>query len=101
MQCKNERLAGYNHYFIGKSKSELGKIATLRCKGQGVSVEVLTSMPGIMIYTGDYLSTPYHPFSGVCMEAHHYPDALNKPEFPQDVFIEANRKEYITYRLIY
>lgn len=103
MQCKNEKITGYNHYFIEKNnKKELNKIATLRCKDQGLSLEVHTTMPGIMIYTGDYLSGAYHSFSGISMEAHHYPDSLNKLEFPQNIFIDdVNRKEFITYRVIY
>lgn len=104
MQLKKEKITGYNHYFIGRTnKKEFSRIATLSSKDQGLGLEIYTTMPGIMIYTGDYLSGKYRSFSGISMEAHHYPDFLNKLEFPQNIFIggDTTQKEYITYRIIY
>ena len=83
---KNEKIKGYNTYFIAREKTgKLKKLATLRSERSGVSLEVHSTMPGIMIYTGDYLSGGHQPFSGISLEAHGFPDSLNRPEFPQSV----------------
>lgn len=103
MQLKHEKITGYNHYYIAKkTNGELNKRATLRCEKQRRSLEVFSTMPGIMIYTGDYLSDIYTPFSGISMEAHNYPDSLNKPHFPQNTFASRNGwSETIMYHMIY
>jgi len=67
--------------------------ATLKDPGSGRSLEVLTDLPGLQIYTGQYIpentagrdGLAYGPFSGVCLEAQHFPDAPNRPEFPSSV----------------
>jgi len=83
---KNEKMKGYNTYFIAREEtSKLKKLATLCDERSGVSLEVHSTMPGIMIYTGDYLSGGHQPFSGISLEAHGFPDSPNRPEFPQSV----------------
>ncbi len=52
-------------------------------------MEVLTTQPGVQLYTAKGLSdrykadgVPYGPYSGFCLETQHFPDAPNKPNFP-------------------
>lgn len=99
---KNEKIKGYNTYFIAREETgKLKKLATLRSERTGVSLEVHSTMSGIMIYTGDYLSGGHQPFSGVSMEAHGFPDSPNRQAFPQS-FVSQEKvwRETIMYRFI-
>lgn len=83
MRMKNEHIKGYNTYFIAKNtRRQLRKIATLSSPVSGICMNLLTTMPGCMFYTGDYVSKPFSSFSGLCLEAQHYPDAPNHHNFP-------------------
>ena len=46
-------------------------------------MEVWTTEPGVQVYTGEFLTGDYEPFSGVCFESGRYPDTPNNPGFPQ------------------
>ena len=81
MPLKKEILPGYNTYFVNHSEDELKHLASLRDTVSGKQLEVYSSMPGIQVYTGDYLSDPFYPFAGVALEAQFYPDAPNHEHF--------------------
>ena len=101
IHLKNEpHLDGYNVYFPLEETKLLKKGAILNSPDSGIQLALYTSMPGFMLYTGDYLSHPFLPFQGVCLEAHHYPDAVNKQTFPA-IWLEPGiaRKERIVYAL--
>jgi len=85
MSLKKEILPGYNTYFINNSNDELKHLASLREPDSGRCLEVYATMPGIQVYTGDYLSKPFYPFAGIAMEAQYYPDSPNHPHFPSCV----------------
>jgi len=84
MPLKNEIIKGYNTFFIGKeTKPGLSRLlASLKDNYSGRILEVYSDMPGIQFYTGDYLSAPFAPFGGLCLEAQFYPDAPNQSHFP-------------------
>jgi aldose 1-epimerase len=55
----------------------------------GRSVEVYTTQPGIQLYTGYWIpdliiggKKHFGSYSGVALETQHYPDSINKPDFP-------------------
>ena len=64
--------------------------AALRDPASGRALEVLTDLPGIQAYTGQGIpegtqgrdGLAYGPYSGICLEAQHFPDAPNQPGFP-------------------
>jgi galactose mutarotase-like enzyme len=41
-------------------------------------------------FSGDYLSDPFIPFLGLCLEAQYYPDAPNHTNFP-NIFFEPEK----------
>ncbi len=53
-------------------------------------MEMLTTEPGVQFYTGNFLDgslkgksgKPYVQYAGFCLEAQHFPDAVNHPNFP-------------------
>lgn len=102
MNLKKERIKGYNSYFISRrNERSLKRLAILKSRESDTQVEFFSTMPGIMIYTGDYLSGLYRPFSGVSLEAHYYPDSPNRPHFPQGIYAEGDIwRETIMYRIV-
>ncbi|MBM3823427.1 MAG: galactose mutarotase [Verrucomicrobia bacterium] len=85
---------GYDHNFVlnhgGKS---LGKAAVVTEPKTGRVLEVLTTEPGIQLYTGNHLDGSltgtggivYGRHGGFCLETQHFPDSINKPSFPSVV----------------
>lgn len=84
MPLKNEpNIKGYNTYFIAKdnSTSDLKLIAELKEESSRVLLEVKTTMPGVLFYTGDYLDDEFLPFEGVALEAQYFTDFVNQENF--------------------
>jgi len=55
----------------------------------GRVLEVLTSEPGVQLYTSNFLGDTkgksgivYKKFGGFCLETQHFPDSVNHPHFP-------------------
>jgi aldose 1-epimerase len=83
---------GYDHNFVlrsgGSKTPELA--ARVYEPKSGRVLEVLTTEPGLQFYTGNFLDgkltgrggVVYKKHAGFCMEAQHFPDAVNRPEFP-------------------
>ena len=84
---------GHDHFFVvdGWQKNILGEVGELRCEKTGRVVKVLSSQPGCMVYTGNWLSGGcpitksggrYEDYAGVAIECQVHPDAVNQPDFP-------------------
>jgi aldose 1-epimerase len=84
---------GYDHNFVLRKKpGQLAPAARLYDPQSGRRLEVLTTEPGIVVYTANSLTgqgqyvgkggKPYGPRSAVCLETQHFPDSPNRPEFP-------------------
>ena len=84
---------GYDHFFVvdGWQKNILGEVGKLVDPKSGRMVEILSSQPGCMVYTGNWLSggcpvtksdSRYSDYAGVAIECQGYPDAVNQPDFP-------------------
>jgi aldose 1-epimerase len=87
MQLKQEHIKGYNTYFIySGSGAGLKRLASVREIYSGRTLDVYSTMPGVLIYTGDYLDGSHQPFGGLCLEAQYYPDAPNQPNFPDAIY---------------
>jgi len=82
---------GYDHNYILDNKDEVD--ATVYEPVSGRVLEVITDQPGMQLYTGNFLDgkqkghggKAYNYRSGLCLEADHYPDSPNHPEFPTTV----------------
>ncbi|NQX56011.1 aldose epimerase family protein [Pedobacter panaciterrae] len=84
-----------------------GAAATLVDPESGRVLDVYTSYPGLMLYTGDYLESrcnghlgePYKPLDGICLECQFYPDSPNHPSFPSTILKPDHLyQESITYK---
>ena len=83
--------AGYDHnYCLKSSPSRHPELAARVVEPHsGRMVECRTTEPGLQFYTGNYLSNisgkkgiVYNRQDGFCLEAQHWPDSPNHPEFP-------------------
>ena len=84
---------GYDHCYVisasdgSASDGELRRAATVCDPRSGRTMEVLTTEPGIQLYTGNFLdgSEECGGFSareGFCLECQHFPDSPNQSSFP-------------------
>ena len=94
---KDEQLAfagGYDHNFVlDRAGGGPSRAARLLSPGSGRALEVLTTEPGLQLYSGNFLDGTvagkggrvYGHRSAVCLEAQHFPDSPNQPGFPSTV----------------
>ena len=86
-------LRGYDHFFPvdGWRQNILTEVGELRDARSGRRVEILSSQPGVTLYTGNRLGGGcpetksggrYRDYEGVAVVCQGYPDAVNRPEFP-------------------
>lgn len=74
-------LGGYDHNFVlGEVTAEPRLIARLIDPRSGRTLEVLTTEPGVQLYTGNHVR-----HRGVCLETQHYPDSPHHSHFPSTV----------------
>ncbi len=85
---------GYDHNFVINGG---GKAMTLAARVQdpksGRQMEVWTTEPGVQLYCGNHLDgsltgvggAVYGQHTGFCLETQHFPDSINKPNFPSVV----------------
>lgn len=85
---------GYDHnYVLNKKGGEPELAARVYAPGSGIVMEVLTTEPGMQFYSGNFLDgtlkgktgKAYGRHSGFCLEAQHYPDSPNHPDFPSTI----------------
>ena len=81
---------GYDHCYVLTKREKTPTLAgKLREPKSGRTLTVLTTQPGIQLYTGNFLfgqkgkdGKDYKLRSAVCLETAHLPDAVNQPTFP-------------------
>lgn len=85
---------GYDHNFVlnrpSPDDTSLITAATVTEPVSGLTMEVMTTEPGVQFYSGNFLDgttigTSGHPYrqgDAFCLETQHYPDSPNQPDFP-------------------
>ena len=82
---------GYDHNFVVNHKGTgLVLAARVRDPESGRVMEVLTTQPGVQLYTGNFLDGTIHGKGGkvygyrsaLCLETQHFPNSPNQPNFP-------------------
>jgi len=104
----NQVKGGYDHNYVldtGGSKTPV-LAARVRDPKSGRVMEVLTSEPGVQFYTGNFLDGTitglggtYKRHYGFCLETQHFPDSVNRPNFPS-IILEPGKtyKQSTIYR---
>ena len=84
---------GYDHNYVllpsRNNDRPLKLAAKLSDPASGRSVQILTTEPGVQLYTGNFLSgqtgkngKTYAHRSAVCLETQHFPDSVHHDNFP-------------------
>lgn len=81
---------GYDlNFVLDNEEGELVHAGTLSEETSGRMVDVYTTQPGLQLYTGYWIPEltigdvkKFGSYSGVALETQHYPDSVNKPQFP-------------------
>ncbi len=97
---------GYDHnWVLNKKGRELSLAASVSEDTTGRIMEVWTTEPGLQFYSGNFLTGSdvgpggvYGFRSGFCLEAQHFPDSPNHPEFPSTTL---HRGEVYKQKTIY
>ncbi len=83
---------GYDHNWVLKNKGRFDKVAEVTGDKSGIVMEVYTDLPGVQMYTGNFLDAEqgkdgavYEKRSAVCLETQYYPDAIHHENFPGPV----------------
>jgi aldose 1-epimerase len=83
-------IGGYDHCWVaGDPEQSFRHVATLYEPSGGRGMEVWSTMPGVQFYTGNFLNgvagaggAVYNRHYGLCLETEFFPDAVNRPHFP-------------------
>ncbi|MGA2021821.1 MAG: aldose epimerase family protein [Candidatus Sulfotelmatobacter sp.] len=82
---------GYDHNFVlDHPEGQLAEAALVYEPTTGRTLRVLTTEPGVQLYTGNHLDGSitgkqgivYKPRFAFCLETQHFPDSPNHPSFP-------------------
>ena len=85
---------GYDHnWVLDSGGGELALAAEVYEPVSGRVLEVLTTEPGVQLYTGNLLDgscigksgVAYARHGGLCLETQHFPDSPNQPAFPDTI----------------
>lgn len=83
---------GYDHNFVLNGEGVMRAAARLREPRSGRVMHVFTSEPGLQLYSGNFLKGQigklgriYDHRSALCLETQHFPDSVNKPDFPSTI----------------
>jgi aldose 1-epimerase len=82
---------GYDHNYVLSGGPGLRTAARAKDPMSGRVLEVLTTEPGVQLYTGNHLKVAgkgghyYASRHGFCLETQHFPDSPNQPQFPSVV----------------
>lgn len=93
----------FDHNFVLGAPGELKKAAELWSPRTGIKLTVLTTMPGLQLYTGGAMSSrrgkngaELAPGAGLCLETQFFPDSPNRPEFPSALLRAGEKYEHET-----
>lgn len=96
---------GFEHFYLFEEKGfKLEKVAEIKDPKSGRSMEVVTTEPGMLLYTGKYTSNDlkrenglqYGKYRGFCCEAHRYPNGPNIANSPKSILKKGETYESTT-----
>jgi aldose 1-epimerase len=85
---------GYDHnYVLDHGKTATPELsAEVRDPASGRFMQLLTTEPGVQLYSGQFLDSvegkggaSYEKYHGFCLETQHFPDSVNKAHFPSTI----------------
>ena len=90
---------GYDHNFVLENPDRLSVFAEAYSKTSGIGLRGKTTLPGVQLYTGNYISSElpckdgaaYAPYQGFALETQLFPDGIHHKNFPSPI-LRAGRK---------
>lgn len=92
--CFQEMETGFEHYYLfDKQEDGLAKVATFSDTKSGTQLEIMTTEPGALFYTGYFTSDElkrengdqYGRYRGLCFETSRYSNGPNLPNSPKSI----------------
>ena len=90
LQIKNG--VGYDHCYVIEKEAygDLALAAEATSPATGITLKVFTTMPGVQLYSGNFLTSeypglegkPYSARQAFCLEPEYFPDSPNQSGFP-------------------
>jgi aldose 1-epimerase len=95
---------GYDENFVLNPKDGPHVAATVYESTTGRVMDVLTTQPGLQLYTANGLGASvagkdgktYAKYGAICLESQHFPDSPNHPEFPSTTLKPGETFHFIT-----
>jgi aldose 1-epimerase len=96
---------GYDiNYKLRNKTGQLVQAAEVYEPASGRVLQAFTTEPGVQFYTGNFLDGSFTGFNaikyqkhyGFCLEAQHFPDSPNKPQFPSVVLNPGEKYTQLT-----
>lgn len=95
---------GYDHsYVVDGETGVLCPAAEVVSPKTGIRLTVKTTLPGVQLYTANYLSdragkggVRYAPRHAFCLETQFFPDSPNQPAFPSAILRAGERFDHTT-----
>lgn len=89
---------GYNHcYVLNRKDNSLCLAGKVYEPQKGRTMEVYTTEPGLQFYSGHFLNQYkgadgilLNEYDGFCLEAQHFPNSVNEPQFPSTILRPGN-----------
>lgn len=79
---------GYDHNYVLHNNGRFQRVAKMVSPESGIKMEVYTDMPGMQLYTGNFITevkgkegAVYHTRQGCCFESQFFPDAVHHENF--------------------
>tara|TARA_B100000686_G_C16760812_1_gene958546 strand:+ start:116 stop:1165 length:1050 start_codon:yes stop_codon:yes gene_type:complete len=90
---------GIDHCYKIVNNNKLLEIAKVYSNATGMGMIFSTDQPGLQLYTGNMMamkysgkfSREYGPQYGICLEAQHFPDGINQPNFHNTILRAGNK----------
>ncbi len=84
---------GFEHYYVFDNNFELKKVASFEHAESGRAMDILTTEPGMLFYSGYFTSDAlkrengdqYGRYKGFCCETHRYPNGPNLKDAPKAI----------------
>ena len=98
-----EMFGGYDHNFVIDG-SGFRKFATVKGDKTGHIMECFTDLPGVQLYTGNFIDEErickggekYKVHQGLCLETQYFPNALELTHFPSPILRAGEKYDTVT-----
>lgn len=106
IDCNDVQLqncGGYDHNFCLNNEGLLHEAAMLHSDESGITMRVQTTLPGIQVYSGNFLTErmgkhgkTYQKWDAVCLETQFYPNSMHCEGFIKPVLHAGERYHHVT-----